>query len=673
MEALSPGDPATIGPYVLLRRLGAGGMGQVFLGRSPHGRMVAVKVVHGALAREPEFRRRFRAEAEAARRVSGAWTAPVLDSDTESHVPWIATGYVVGPPLRHVIESLHGPLDEHSVWALGLGLARALTEIHGSGLIHRDLKPSNVMVTLEGPKVIDFGIARAVDASLATRTGAMIGTPGYMPPEQIRGEALTGAADVFALGAVLAYAATGSAPFAADGAEPHTVLYRVMYEQPELGPPNGRLTGELRDLVARCLAKNAPERPVLAEIAPLAEARAGTEFWLPQGLTARLGRDAADLLALDGPGASSPPAPPAPGAPTVPPTYPPYAAQPGPRLDAPAATPSPPPRPRRRVALLTAAVAGAAALAVVIALTAFNGDDGDGSSEAGATEGSGGSITGFEGEGEGEGAVGGNGGADPEAPLADLIPRDLRDAGILTVHAAAQDDPVLFHEENGSDLVGFEVDLMREIGERLGVEVTFWPSAEPEEAAAAAVEAGEESASHIAVAGFEDSTNERHELGVDFVNHFWDGWGVVSVGGENEGVLAELCDLTVATYDADFPRERLRANTENCPEPVENVTFGGRDDMAELLTSGEADAAMLLYSQGAYYVGENPQHGLGARVDGVELGPRGIAVPVGQDELREAVRTGLGALLEDGTYQELLERWHFPEAGVDEAQVNVGG
>jgi serine/threonine protein kinase len=207
VEALGPEDPREIGPYRLLGRLGEGGMGRVFLGRSTSGRMVAVKVVHGDLAREPDFRRRFRAEIEAARRVGGAWTAPVLDCDIESAVPWVATGYVVGPPLRQVVDSLHGPLAEHSVWALSLGLAHALTEVHGSGLIHRDLKPSNVMVTLEGPKVIDFGIARAVDASVVTRTGGMLGSPGYMPPEQIRGEELTGAADVFALGAVLAYAA----------------------------------------------------------------------------------------------------------------------------------------------------------------------------------------------------------------------------------------------------------------------------------------------------------------------------------------------------------------------------------------------------------------------------------------------------------------------------------
>ncbi|WP_234347637.1 serine/threonine-protein kinase [Streptomyces specialis] len=306
--ALHPGDPSVIGPYRLLGRLGQGGMGRVFLGRSYSGRMVAVKVPHRELAQEPDFRRRFRAEFEAARRVGGTWTAPVLDHDITSDVPWIATGYVPGPPLREVVDALHGPLPEHTVWALAHGLASALLEIHGRGLIHRDLKPSNVMVTLEGPKVIDFGIARAVDASVLTRPDGMVGSPGYMPPEQIKGEELTGAVDVFAMGAVLAYAATGMSPFSWDGAQAHTVMYRVLYEPPHLGPEDGPLKGDLRTIVLHCLAKNPDDRlAVLAGIPPFAGKRAGADHWLPPALTARLGQVAADLLAFDGPEADRPP------------------------------------------------------------------------------------------------------------------------------------------------------------------------------------------------------------------------------------------------------------------------------------------------------------------------------------------------------------------------------
>ncbi|ONK16071.1 serine/threonine-protein kinase [Streptomyces sp. MP131-18] len=401
MEALFPGDPSAIGPYRLLGRLGEGGMGRVFLGRSPSGRMVAVKVVHSELAREPHFRRRFRAEVEAARRVHGTWTAPVLDHDIESAVPWVATGYVAGSTLREVVDTLHGPLPEQSVWALAYGLASALLAIQGNGLIHRDLKPSNVMVTLDGPKVIDFGIARSVDASVVTHTGGMLGSPGYMPPEQIRGDELTGAADVFALGAVLAYAANGFSPFSWDGAHTHTVIHRVLSEEPNLGPEDGRLTGDLRTLVLHCLLKNADERPPLAGFPPFAGRRAGNEYWLPSGLTARLGQAATNLLAFDGPEADRPPSswgprPPSGPLPALPsasaglpanrsrttvvPMEPgtPPAPTPGtslvPRHSPPPALPelpaSPPPRRRDPARYAVAAVAGAAVLALVAWLVA---------------------------------------------------------------------------------------------------------------------------------------------------------------------------------------------------------------------------------------------------------------------------------------------------------------
>src|SRR5690606_14274327 len=162
MEALREEDPHRIGEYRLLGRLGAGGMGQVYLARSRGGRTVAVKLVREELAREPEFRRRFRHEVEAARRVGGEWTAPVLDADTEAETPWVATGYIAGPSLHTVVTHDHGPLPERSVRVLANGLAHALRAIHGAGLVHRDLKPSNVLVTIDGPKVIDFGIARAL-------------------------------------------------------------------------------------------------------------------------------------------------------------------------------------------------------------------------------------------------------------------------------------------------------------------------------------------------------------------------------------------------------------------------------------------------------------------------------------------------------------------------------
>ncbi|WP_137034799.1 serine/threonine-protein kinase, partial [Streptomyces albus] len=238
MQPLEPEDPRTLGDYRLLRRLGAGGMGRVYLARSAGGRTVAVKVVHPQHAVDEEFRVRFRREVAAARRVGGAWTAPVLDADTDGPVPWVATGYVAGPSLTQAVAG-HGALPEAAVRVLGAGLGEALRHVHGLGLVHRDVKPSNVLLTLDGPRLIDFGIARAMEGTASlTSTGVSVGSPGYMAPEQILGERVTGAADVFALGAVLAYAATGRAPFPGDSSA--ALLYHVVHGEPRLdGLPDG--------------------------------------------------------------------------------------------------------------------------------------------------------------------------------------------------------------------------------------------------------------------------------------------------------------------------------------------------------------------------------------------------------------------------------------------------
>ncbi|MCG7528012.1 serine/threonine protein kinase, partial [Streptomyces sp. OfavH-34-F] len=261
MQPLEAGEPLSIGAYRLLGRLGAGGMGRVYLGRSAGGRTVAVKVVHPHFALDEQFRARFRREVEAARRIGAQWTAPVLDADPDAPVPWVATGYVAGPPLSAAVTE-HGPLPEHAVRVLGAGLGEALAAVHERGLIHRDVKPSNVLLALDGPRLIDFGIARAIDATASlTSTGVSVGSPGYMAPEQIRGTDLSGAADIFSLGAVLAYAATGSAPFLGDSSA--VLLYKVVHEEPELG----ELEGPLRDTIAACLAKDPARRPTPAELA----------------------------------------------------------------------------------------------------------------------------------------------------------------------------------------------------------------------------------------------------------------------------------------------------------------------------------------------------------------------------------------------------------------------
>ncbi|MEU1708359.1 serine/threonine-protein kinase [Streptomyces sp. NPDC005706] len=297
MQPLGADEPAAVGPYRLLGRLGSGGMGRVYLGRSAGGRTVAVKIVHPHFALDEEFRARFRREVEAARRVGGAWTAPVLDADPEAAVPWVATAYAAGPSLAAAVTD-GGPLPARTVRALGAGLAEALTAVHELGLVHRDVKPSNVLLTLDGPLLIDFGIARATDGTASlTSTGVSVGSPGYMSPEQILGKGVTGAADVFSLGAVLAYAATGEPPFPGDSSA--ALLYKVVHEEPEL---NG-LTGELREAAAACLAKDPAARPAPAELArrlaPEGTARLVAGGWLPGALVERVSRSAVSLLNLE--------------------------------------------------------------------------------------------------------------------------------------------------------------------------------------------------------------------------------------------------------------------------------------------------------------------------------------------------------------------------------------
>ncbi|MGI5427765.1 protein kinase domain-containing protein [Streptomyces sp. CA-179760] len=266
MSSLRPEDPRSIGDYQLLRRLGAGGMGRVYLGRSPGGRDVAVKVVHAELVRRPEFRSRFRREVEAARLVSGAFTAPVIDADPDAPLPWLVTSYIAGPSLEQAVVE-QGPFGTDAVRRLAAGLAEALVSIHSVNLVHRDLKPSNVLLAQDGPRVIDFGIVRSVEGDSLTGTGHMAGSPGFMAPEQVSGDEITPATDIFCLGAVLAFTATGGNPFGA-GPTP-ALLYRVVHNEPDVsavGDP------ALRALIAACLAKDPADRPtprdILARIGP---------------------------------------------------------------------------------------------------------------------------------------------------------------------------------------------------------------------------------------------------------------------------------------------------------------------------------------------------------------------------------------------------------------------
>src|SRR6201994_3826325 len=224
MDSLTATDLRSVGEFRLLARLGSGGMGQVFLGSSLAGRMVAGKVIHRELSADAEFIRRFRNEAEAAQKVSGWYTAPVVAAGADDNPPWLATAFVSGPPLGDLVTG-HGPLPVAAVWRLAAGLAEALRAIHATGLVHRDLKPANVLLAPDGPRVIDFGISRAVADTRLPVPGAVIGTPSYMSPEQVEAQPAGPASDSFSLGSVLAFAASGAAPFrGAPGASSAAVM-----------------------------------------------------------------------------------------------------------------------------------------------------------------------------------------------------------------------------------------------------------------------------------------------------------------------------------------------------------------------------------------------------------------------------------------------------------------
>ncbi len=266
MKALAADDPRVIGEYRLQSMLGQGGMGRVYLGLSPAGRAVAIKVVHPDLARDSEFLRRFQQEVAAARAVSGIYTAPVVASGLDEIPPWLATAFVPGPSLDQVVTE-HGPLPEPALWPLLAGLVEALQAIHACGVVHRDLKPANVLLAADGPRVIDFGISRAADGTALTAAGVVFGTPGYMSPEQAEGTPAGPASDMFALGCVMAYAAGGAGPFGTGTAA--AVLYRVVHAEAAL---NG-MPPRLSEIVSGCLAKDPAARPTPRALSALLAGR----------------------------------------------------------------------------------------------------------------------------------------------------------------------------------------------------------------------------------------------------------------------------------------------------------------------------------------------------------------------------------------------------------------
>ncbi|WP_053641333.1 MULTISPECIES: bifunctional serine/threonine-protein kinase/ABC transporter substrate-binding protein [unclassified Streptomyces] len=314
MQPLRRADPSSIAGYRLLGRLGAGGMGVVYLARSAGGALVALKLIRAEHAADPGFRERFRRETRIAGRITGRWVVRVLGADPEAREPWLATEFVPGPSLAEAV-ALHGALPEPTVRALGARLAAALAGMHTAGLVHRDVKPGNVLLALDGPRLIDFGIARSAGATALTATDAMIGTPGFLAPEQARvggAEEVGPAGDVFSLGCVLAYALTGERPFGTGAVA--AVVYRTVHEEPDLR----EVPDTILPLVTACLAKAPAARPTAAEVrAALGEAEGPAGDWLPPGLPALIARRSSRVLDLPVPEATLlvPPGPAAGGIP----------------------------------------------------------------------------------------------------------------------------------------------------------------------------------------------------------------------------------------------------------------------------------------------------------------------------------------------------------------------
>ncbi|MFF9841061.1 bifunctional serine/threonine-protein kinase/ABC transporter substrate-binding protein [Streptomyces sp. NPDC013740] len=295
LRPLLPSDPSSLAGYRLLGRLGAGGMGVVYLGRTDTGALAAVKVTHADQADQADFRARFRREVEAARRVVSPWAVPVTGADPDAPEPWMATAFVPGPSLGEAVRA-HGPLPERSVRILGGAVARALAAVHAAGLVHRDVKPGNILLAVDGPRLIDFGIARVTGETGLTSADMVVGTPGFLAPEQAeaRADEIGPASDVFALGCLLAFATTGRPPFGTGALD--ALLYRTVHDEPDLaGVPEGLL-----DLVRRCLAKEPAARPTAAEVADLLteDAPGAPADWLPAPVVATIAARSAAMLAL---------------------------------------------------------------------------------------------------------------------------------------------------------------------------------------------------------------------------------------------------------------------------------------------------------------------------------------------------------------------------------------
>ncbi|MFE0099911.1 bifunctional serine/threonine-protein kinase/transporter substrate-binding domain-containing protein [Streptomyces sp. NPDC059009] len=695
MRPLAADDPRQIGPFQIIGVLGGGGMGRVYLGRTAGGRTVAVKTAHRELADDPHFRARFAREVAAARQVGGPFVAPVVDAEPHGPAPWMATDYVPGISLTDAVSS-EGPLPEPSLRLLATGLAEALTAIHAQGLVHRDLKPSNVLLTADGPRVIDFGIAHSAVHTALTQTGAALGTPGYMAPEQVSavGPAVTGAADVFALGGVLFYAATGGGPYGA--ADPQILLYRTVHEEPRLD----RLPFSMRTFTSECLAKNPADRPSVPRILAALGPAGPYDGWLPAAVTNRLLRLSATILgsehAATAPGApTAPPAPPpttahkepppSPGRPAAPYSPPAPAPAPGPApVDktqtaaaappplvqpppfahpfptTPSAAPSPPrPAPRglsRRRALtalsLTGVVGGGGALAW--ALSPDDDPKGKPRTPAGNGKGSGGS-----------GALFAN------------LPEHIREKKRIAVGSDISYAPMEFTDTNGK-VTGFDVDLANALGKHLGVRFEFATSAF--DSLIPSLNARRFDVVLSAMADTEErrrgmSSGKKTGPGVDFVDYLNAGVGILVMKGNPEKIstLPSLCGKKVVVQRGTIGQDVATSAKESCGKPLTVTVREMADEAVKMLQSGTVSAFLCDYLAASQLASTTSSAGeLQALQQQFTPEPVGMAVRKDDTALRDALKTALARVIKDGTYAKLLGRWGIEAARVERAAINGG-
>ncbi|WP_405411788.1 bifunctional serine/threonine-protein kinase/transporter substrate-binding domain-containing protein [Streptomyces decoyicus] len=697
VRPLAKHDPQQIGPFRIIGLLGGGGMGRVYLGRAADGRPVAVKTARSELADDRGFRARFAREVSAAQQVGGPFVAPVVDAAPHDDVPWMATEYVPGVSLTDAVHDC-GPLPEHAVRLLTAGLLHALTAVHAHGLVHRDLKPSNILLTAEGPRVIDFGIAHSAADTALTTTGTALGTPGFMAPEQLvmTGPKVTGAADVFALGGVIVYAATGGGPYG--NADPQVLMYRTVHEEPRLD----ELPDVLRELAATCLAKDPERRPALPALMARVGAPGPYGDWLPEPVAVQLRRLSAQLSdprspdmfaprplaegpadvpydrlptrttadgappppSYDVPPPASTPAPPQPAAPP-PGRYGPALATPSPDGYGPALAtppqerhgPAPSPGPSRRRVLAALSVVGVGAGGGALAWV-LQPDGGDGGSTS---------------------AGGKPGGSRKPAGIgtpSGRLPKELRDKGIVTIGSDIAYPPMEFVRDGKP--AGLDVDLANALGRELGLRVKFV------NAVFDALLSGLHANRFDLVMSAMTDTKDRQEgrtdgtktgSGVDLVDYFKAGLVLVVRKGNPEGVKApgDLSGRKVAVQRGTVARDFLNQLNRQVSEKLKIREFDSPAEVYDDVAKGRSTACLDDFPVAAHTAATRAG-GTALELSGEQLEPLlyGVAVAKTNTALRDAVREALDRLIRNGEYTKILKKWHVEDGAVERAVVNEG-